>query len=152
MASDVASWVQRGLSTAARARNKVTAMGLLSKLFGPSKQVRPTPVRDLEAFRATVLRSELPVIVDVWSESCAPCRKLAVVLLEIATRYDGRVRIVEISTDAEPALMAKLGVRATPTILVFDRGDEIGRMAGYRPAEWFDQMIEAELLPTDAAP
>jgi hypothetical protein len=35
-------------------------------------------------------------------------------------------------------------VRATPTILVFDGGVEIGRMAGYRPAAWFDDMIATE--------
>lgn len=127
-------------------------MGLLSKLFGPTKRVLPTPVRDLEAFGELVLRSEQPVIVDVWSETCAPCRKLAVELVDVATRYEGRVRVVEISTDSEPTLLARLGVRATPTIIVFDGGQEIGRMAGFRPAGWFDEMIANELLPAADAP
>jgi thioredoxin-like negative regulator of GroEL len=41
-------------------------------------------------------------------------------------------------------LIAKLGVRATPTILVFERGQEVGRMAGFRPEGWFDDMIATE--------
>lgn len=120
-------------------------MGLLDRLFG-GPRVLPERVRDLDAFRKIVLESELPVIVDVWSATCAPCKKLEPVLIEVATRYAGRVKIAEIGTaDADPRLLAKIDVRATPTLLVFERGQEIGRTTGYRPAEWFDQMIAAEL-------
>lgn len=119
-------------------------MGFLSNLFAPSKKVIPTPVRDLASFQSEVVGSELPVIVDVWSESCAPCRQLAPVLVDVATRHEGRVRVVEVSADSEPALMARLRVRATPTLIIFDGGEELGRMAGFRPGSWFDEMIEAE--------
>ena len=122
-------------------------MGLLDRLFGGGPRVLPERVRDLETFRKVVLRSELPVIVDVWSATCAPCKKLEPVLIEVATRYAGKVRVAEIGTgDADPRLLAKLDVRSTPTLLVFERGEEVGRTSGYRPAEWFDQMIASELL------
>ena len=124
-------------------------MGLLDRLFGAGgKKVLPERVRDLDAFRRLVLKSDIPVIVDVWSPSCGPCKKLEPVLIDVATRYEGRVRLVEIgSADAEPKLLARLGVRATPTLIVFDRGEELGRSTGFRPASWFDQMIETELSP-----
>lgn len=122
-------------------------MGFLGRLFGTSPRVLPERVRDLETFRKVVLRSELPVIVDVWSATCAPCKKLEPVLIDVATRYAGKVRVVEIGTgDADPRLLAKIDVRSTPTLLVFERGEEVGRTSGYRPAEWFDQMIASELL------
>ena len=119
-------------------------MGFLSKLFAPRAQVIPTPVRDLDSFRSAVVDSDLPVIVDVWSESCAPCRQLAPVLVDVATRHDGRVRVVEVSAESEPQLLARLKVRATPTLIIFEGGEELGRMAGFRPGSWFDEMIEAE--------
>jgi len=119
-------------------------MGILSSLFAPRKKVAPTPVRDLAAFRAEVADSDLPVIVDVWSESCAPCRQLAPVLVDVATRHEGRVRVVEVSADSEPALIARLKVRATPTVIIYERGEELGRVAGLSPGSWFDEMIEAE--------
>ncbi|MCC6876874.1 MAG: thioredoxin fold domain-containing protein [Sandaracinaceae bacterium] len=119
-------------------------MGILQKLFGPAKQILPTPVRDLATFRSVVLESDVPVVVDVWSESCAPCKKLVPVLIDVATRYEGRVRIAEIGTDADPKLLAQLRVKATPTLIVFDDGKELGRNVGFRPAQWFDEMIEAE--------
>ena len=124
-------------------------MGFFDRLLGgPAKApVLPERVRDSATFRRMVLESEQPVIVDVWSPSCGPCKKLEPVLIDVATRYAGKVRIVEIATaDADPMLLARLDVRATPTLLVFDRGEELGRSTGYRPASWFDQMIEAELL------
>jgi thioredoxin len=119
-------------------------MSLISKLLGGRPAVTPIHVDSLQQFTEQVLESELPVIVDVWSPTCAPCRQLVPVLQKVASRYDGRVRVVELSTDAEPALLARLGVRATPTILVFDAGKELGRMAGYRPFGWFEQMIDTE--------
>jgi thioredoxin 1 len=123
-------------------------VGLLDRLFGAKPQVVPERVRDLATFRRVVLKSELPVLVDVWSPSCGPCKMLEPVLLDVATRYAGRVKVVEIATaDSEPALLAKLEARSTPTVIVFDCGEEIGRQVGYRPAAWFDQMIAAELTP-----
>ena len=52
--------------------------------------------------------------------------------------------MVEINTDAEPALLRSLGVRATPTLIMYEGGNEVGRMSGFRPEGWFDAMIEAE--------
>lgn len=122
-------------------------MGLLDRLFGGGggAKVLPDRVRDLDAFRKLVLRSDIPVIVDVWSASCGPCKKLEPVLIEVATRHQGRVRLVEVGTaDADPKLLTRLDVRATPTLIVFDRGEEVGRSTGFRPASWFDTMIETE--------
>ena len=119
-------------------------MSLLSKLFGARPEVIPTHIDTRDDFARYVLQSDVPVIVDVWSETCAPCKQLVPVLIHVATKYAGKVLVAELSTKAEPRLLSELAVRATPTILVFDRGVEIGRMAGYRPAGWFDDMITAE--------
>jgi thioredoxin 1 len=119
-------------------------MSLLGKLFGARPDVVPTHLETREDFERNVLQSDMPVIVDVWSATCAPCRQLEPVLVKVATKYAGKVRVAELSTQAEPQLLAQLDVRATPTILVFEGGVEIGRMAGFRPASWFDQMIATE--------
>ena len=125
-------------------------MGILQKLFGPSREVVPTPVRDLPSFEREVLASDLPVIVDVWSESCAPCRQLVPVLIGVATRHAGRVKVVEIQADSDPRLLGRLKVRATPTLIVYDGGEELGRQSGFRPGSWFDEMIEAEFPAREA--
>jgi thioredoxin-like negative regulator of GroEL len=119
-------------------------MGILAKLFSSKPAVTPEHVESRADFERLVLRSELPVIVNIWSPTCAPCRRLAPELVATATRFDERVRVVEIGTTAEPALLGRLGVRATPTTMVFEGGQELHRFTGYRSRAWFAEMIEAE--------
>lgn len=118
-------------------------MSFLTKLFG-GPTVPPVSVRTLPEFQAEVMESDIPVIINVWSQSCGPCRKMHPVLDKVSTQYQGRVKVVEIETAAEPRLLQRLQVRATPTIIVVDEGDEVGRMTGFRPKGWFDEMIAAE--------
>ncbi len=119
-------------------------MNFLSKLFSSKPQVTPTHVETVAQFQEHVLRSELPVIVNIWSPTCAPCRRLAPELMSTATRYDDRVRVVEIGTTAEPQLLGRLGVRATPTTMIYEDGQELHRFTGYRSRAWFSEMIETE--------
>jgi thioredoxin-like negative regulator of GroEL len=119
-------------------------MGLLSKLFSSKPTITPTHVETRAQFDELVLRSELPVIVNLWSPTCAPCRRLAPELVATASEYPDRVRVVEIGSTAEPALLGWLGVRATPTTLIYEGGEELHRFTGYRSRAWFGEMIEAE--------
>lgn len=125
-------------------------MGLFSSLFAPKREVLPTHIGSAEDFRREVTNSDVPVILDVWSDSCVPCRQLAPVLTEVATRYEGRVKVAELNTSGPLPLLKKLGVSATPTVLVFHRGQEMGRVVGYHPRSWFDEMIAAEFPESDA--
>lgn len=120
---------------------------MLGSLFGrkATPKVQPIVVSDVEAFTREVTESEQPVIVDVWSGGCGPCHRLAPILVDVATRYEGRVKVVAINAgESSPTLMSGLGVRATPTIIVYADGEELGREVGFLPASWFDQMIAAE--------
>src|SRR5690606_40125308 len=118
-------------------------MGFFGGLFGP--KVQPTPVRDLASFEAQVLKSDKPVIVDVWGPRCPPCQKLAPVLIDVATKHRERVHVVEIcAADTDPQLLGRLDVRATPTLIIYHRGEELGRSTGFRPSAWFDDMLDAE--------
>ena len=118
---------------------------MFGSLFKSKPKIRPTSIASWETFESHVLKSDLPVIVDVWSPGCGPCNKLAPILVDIATRYDGRIKVVDVNVGgAESALVRSLRVQATPTIIVYRDGKEMGRERGFLPASWFDQMIKAE--------
>ena len=125
-------------------------MGLLSALFGPSREVLPVHIETEADFKREVGKSALPVILDVWSDGCAPCRQLAPVMTDVATRYEGRIKVAELNTSGPVGLLQRMGVTATPTVLIFRHGQELGRVVGYRPRSWFDEMIAAE-FPDPAA-
>jgi thioredoxin len=120
-------------------------MGLLSKLFGGAESVHPTPVRTIGEFQELVLQSDKPVIVDMWSPTCGPCRRLGPVLTKVATKYKDRVTVIEIDTStAQREVLAGLNIKAVPTLIMYEGGEEFTRTTGYRPPGWFDEMIAAE--------
>ena len=47
-------------------------------------------VKDTD-FSQKVLKSDLPCLVDLWAEWCAPCHFIAPILKEIAKEYEGIV-------------------------------------------------------------
>ena len=123
-------------------------MGWLTKVLGlePSAPSEVRCVTD-ENFKALVLRSELPVLLDVWSDGCGPCRMLEPVVLELSRRYQGRLTVAEVNVARAPKTVAKLGVTGTPTVLYFHRGKVRERVVGYRAMHYHRDYLDKELLP-----
>jgi thioredoxin 1 len=125
-------------------------MGFFTKLFGPAEpKVWPVHVDD-DNFAAEVRRSELPVLLDVWGPSCAPCKQMEPIIFRLAKQYQGRVKVAEINAAAAPRTMKKLFVNSTPTIVYFDKGQEVERVVGLRGERYHQEFIDNELLGVDA--
>lgn len=121
-------------------------MGLFSRLFGPAKpKIQPTHVDDSN-FRAEVLRAELPVVVDVWSPGCGPCRMLEPIIMDLASAYDGRVKVVELNAAEAALTAARHGVMGTPTVLFFKKGREVERVVGFVGSRYLREAIDEVLL------
>ncbi len=71
-------------------------------------------------------------LVYVTSPTCAPCRAATPIVERFAAENEGRVKVVKIDAHAQPEVVAKLNVRATPTYIGFDAGSEFGRVLGGR--------------------
>lgn len=85
-------------------------------------------------FNREVLQSELPVLVDFYSNNCPPCRALAPYLDEMARDFAGCAKIVKVNVDVDPGLAVKYGVSAVPTLIWFDGGRPVERTIGAHPA------------------
>jgi len=93
-------------------------------------------------FESEVLNSDLPVVVDFWAEWCAPCRQIAPIVKDLAGEYEGKVRIVKMNIDENPAAPGRYGVRAIPTLLAFQGGQVVEQMQGARPKSVLEEMVQ----------
>ena len=76
-----------------------------------------------ESFDSDVLNSGVPVLVDYWAEGCGPCKVIAPVLEEIASEYDGKIKVCKLDIDANEATPPKYGIRGIPTLMLFKNGN-----------------------------
>lgn len=100
------------------------------------------------SFAHEVLKSDLPVLIDVTAEWCPPCKLAAPVLAELAQRHAGRLKVVVIDGEEASDLVATLGVRGFPTFLGFRGGEIVARQAGFGGRRGLEALAEKLLAQT----
>jgi thioredoxin 1 len=91
-------------------------------------------------FQTEVMESEVPVLVDFWAEWCGPCRALAPVLEDLASKMNGKVKIVKINIDGNQEIPTQYAIRSIPTLMLFKDGKlvetKVGALAKEALAAW----------------
>ena len=96
-------------------------------------------------FNGEVLNADLPVLADFWAPWCAPCRMIAPIVEDLATEYEGRLKVAKIDVDENPDLAARYNVQSIPTLAVFKGGTLVKRIVGYVPKAELKRHVDAVL-------
>jgi len=98
-----------------------------------------------DTFETEVIKSSNPVLVDYWAEWCGPCKMIAPILEEIASEYNGKVRIAKLNIDENPQTPPKYGIRGIPTLMLFKDGNveatKVGALSKSQLAAFLDSNI-----------
>jgi thioredoxin len=100
---------------------------------------------DDQGFEKTVLQSGEPVLVDFWAPWCGPCRMISPVVEELAGQYSGRLRAVKINVDDSPEVAGRYGIMSIPSLVFFNKGQEVNRVVGAVPKAHLADAIEQVL-------
>lgn len=81
-------------------------------------------------FEDVILKSKLPVLLDIFGLSCPPCKRIAPLIEQLSDQLAGRAVVAKLAVEEQPRLAGKLGVSAVPTFIFFANGAETKRMVG----------------------
>ena len=114
----------------------------------------PDTIKDsnTESFADDVLAAsrEVPVIVDFWAPWCGPCKQLTPVLEKVVNEARGKVKLVKVNIDENPAIAQQLRVQSIPAVFAFSDGQPVDGFAGALPESQIRAFVQR--LTGDSGP
>lgn len=96
-------------------------------------------------FKNDVLEASSPTLVDFWAPWCSPCRMIAPVVEEIAVQFDGKVNVGKVNVDENREIAHEYGVMSIPTLIVFNGGNAVDRIVGFKSKNELKDLLEKYL-------
>lgn len=106
--------------------------------------MKPIEITDAN-FETEVLKSSTPVLVDFWAVWCGPCKAIAPVVEEMASEYNGKLKVGKMDVDNNPDVPMRYGVRGIPTLMVFKGGKVVEQIVGALPKKAIVEKVQAHM-------
>lgn len=98
-----------------------------------------------EQFEELVLKAKLPVLVDFYSDTCIPCKKLNGSLGDIEDDNEGKLLVYKVNVNYDEELATKYEVSSVPTLVLVKDGAEVLRNVGSASYDEIDELISQHL-------
>ena len=101
-------------------------------------------------FEAEVLRSELPVLVDLYADWCQPCKQLSPIVAQVAEELAGKIKVVKVDVDSNPMVAQTFRAQSIPMLLVIAQGRVVQHHVGVLDKPGLLRLLEP-VMPRSAA-
>jgi thioredoxin 2 len=91
-------------------------------------------------------RTSVAVLVDLWAPWCGPCRFVSPILEELARDFAGRLKVVKVNVDENPALSQRFEAMSIPTLVILRGGRVVDRVVGALPKSQLTIRLTPHLL------
>ncbi|MGD1834835.1 MAG: thioredoxin [Nitrososphaeraceae archaeon] len=96
-------------------------------------------------WNTSVLKSDIPVLVDFWAEWCGPCRLVGPIVEELSHSLEGKVKIAKLNVDQNQEIAIQYNVNSIPSLVLFKDGNEIDRTIGISSREKYEHFVKTAL-------
>src|SRR5918992_1752192 len=100
---------------------------------GKCKKPLPWLVNATDATFDAEANASTAVVVDLWAPWCGPCRFVSPILEELSREYAGRLKVVKVNVDENPATAERFQAFSIPTLVVLKDGRVVDRIVGAMP-------------------
>jgi len=97
-------------------------------------------------FEQEVLKSEKPVLVDMYSDWCPPCKIISPFVEKIAEEFSEKIKVGKMNVEESPLTASQYGIEAIPTLLFFKNGKVIDKIVGAVPYKVLEEKVKQNLL------
>jgi thioredoxin 1 len=94
-------------------------------------------------FEQEVIKSDKAVLIDFWAVWCGPCKIIAPIVEELASEYEGKLKVGKLDVDENQQTSIKYGVRSIPTLLIFKDGKVKDQIIGAIPKAQIVQRLSS---------
>lgn len=92
-----------------------------------------------------LINGTTPVLVDFYATWCGPCKQLSPIIQELAVDMKGKVKVIKIDIDKNPAAAQVYQIRGVPTMILFKQGKQVWKQSGVMPKEAIAGVIKQNL-------